>query len=167
MSWEKWIVTIALQMDSSCTAVLPISRMYDVSSTWSLGIKSDSSSLFDYMGWILSMESGKVVWLTLDQFFFIIHISVQQIRDEIQDGSCRQVGMMMDGLAGGILPSWEGVLKLATRAKLHLGQLIWWRWYFCWIPLSERCKIDLKILFGWAEVGFWIYFSHVQIVKVS
>ena len=29
--------------------------------------------------------------------------------------------MMMDGLAGGIIPSWEGVLKLATRAKFHLG----------------------------------------------
>ena len=69
----------------------------------------------------------------------------------------------------GVLPSWEGVLNLATRAKLHVALLIWWRWYFCWIPLSERCKIDLKIiLFGWAELVFWIYFStHVQFVKVG
>jgi len=32
--------------------------------------------------------------------------------------------MMMDGLVGGILPSREGVLQLATRAKFHFGQLI-------------------------------------------
>ena len=29
--------------------------------------------------------------------------------------------MTIDGLAGGILPSWEGVLKLETRAEFHLG----------------------------------------------
>ena len=68
----------------------------------------------------------------------------------------------------GVLPSWEGVLKLETRAKFHFGWFIWWRWYFCLIPLSKRCKIDLNIiLFGWAEVGFWIYFLHMQFVKVG
>ena len=61
------------------------------------------------------------------------------------------------------------LLNLATRAKLHVALFIWWRWYFCWIPLSERCRIDLKIiLFGWAELVFWINFStHVQFVKVG
>ena len=33
-----------------------------------------------------------------------------------------------------------------------------WCQYFYWIPLSERCKLDLKIiLIGWAEHVFWIY----------
>ena len=41
------------------------------------------------------------------------------------------------------------------------------RWrcqYFYWIPLSERCKIDLKIiLIRWAEHLFWIYSKYVQV----
>ena len=50
----------------------------------------------------------------------------------------------------------------ATRSKLHVALLIWWWLYFCWIPLLERCKIDLKIiLFGWAEHIFWFCFPHM------
>ena len=36
------------------------------------------------------------------------------------------------------------LLKLATRAKIHVGHLINGNWYFSWIPLIERCRIDLK-----------------------
>lgn len=38
------------------------------------------------------------------------------------------------------------VLKLETRAKLHVGHIIYGSWYFYWIPLIERCRIDLKII---------------------
>ena len=45
-----------------------------------------------------------------------------------------------------------------TRSKLHVVMLRWRCQYFYWIPLSKRCKIDLKIiLIGWAEHVFWIY----------
>jgi len=30
MSWEKWLGTIALSMDTSCTVVLPMTRMHGV-----------------------------------------------------------------------------------------------------------------------------------------
>jgi len=40
----------------------------------------------------------------------------------------------------------QNVLKLATRAKLHMGHPIYGSGYFSWIPLSERYRIDLEIL---------------------
>ena len=59
------------------------------------------------------------------------------------------------------------------RGSVNFGQLgpnfmLWclrWRCqYFYWIPLSERCKIDLKIiLIRWAEHLFWIYSKYVQV----
>jgi len=38
------------------------------------------------------------------------------------------------------------LLKLTTRAKLYVGNLIYGSGYFSWIPLFERCRIDLKII---------------------
>lgn len=60
------------------------------------------------------------------------------------------------------------MLNLATRAKLHLGQLIWGSWSFYWIPLSEKCRVDLKIIpFLHVQMELWIYFDYEQIVKVG
>ena len=60
------------------------------------------------------------------------------------------------GFTGGILPSWEGVLRIYENTiKFHFGLLIWWRWWRNLVPLFERTKINLNITsFGLAEVGF-------------
>ena len=60
------------------------------------------------------------------------------------------------------------LLKLAARAKFHMGHLIYDNWYFSWIPLSERCRIYLNILWFWhVQMKLWIYFDYGQIVKVG
>jgi len=41
------------------------------------------------------------------------------------------------------------LLKLATRTKLHVGHLLYGSWYFSWIPLIKRCRVDLKIIRFW------------------
>jgi len=57
-----------------------------------------------------------------------------------------------------VVKKFDSMLKLATMAKFHFGQLIWWKWWFHWIPLFKRTKIDLKIIkFGQAKMCFWIY----------
>ena len=119
MSWEKWFGTIALLMDASCTAILPMSRMNDVSLTWSLAIESDWSSPFGYVDWILS----------IDYLLFISMFSRVEQRWDIEMVHDERMAwwFMMDGLAGGIVPSWEEVLKLETRANFHIGQLLWER----------------------------------------
>jgi len=62
----------------------------------------------------------------------------------------------------------EMVLKLATRVKLHMGHLIYDNWYFSWIPLLKRCRIDLKIIWLWdVQMKLWIYFDYGQIIKVD
>jgi len=49
-----------------------------------------------------------------------------------------------------------------------MGHLIYDSWYFSWIPLSERCRIDLKIIRFWhVQMKLWIYFDYAQIVKVN
>jgi len=72
-----------------------------------------------------------------------------------------------DGLVALINPP-ANLLKLATRAKLHMDHLIYDSWYFSWIPLSERCRIDLKIIQFWhVQMKIWIYLCYGQIVKVG
>ena len=119
----------------------------------------------------LRLTSGQwgMVWYILDHFFFFI------VRAEQSRGKQGQAVHLMAGIvvtvkeiADGVLPSWEGVLKLATRAKLHVGHLIYGSWYFAWIPLIERCRIDLTIIrFRHVFMEIWIYLYSWQFVKVG
>jgi len=60
----------------------------------------------------------------------------------------------------------SGLLKLATRDKLHVGHLIYGSWYFSWIPLVERCRIDLKIIrLSHVFMEIWIYLYYLTICQ--
>ena len=78
------------------------------------------------------------------------------------------VEFTQDVKAIGANPVVGTLLKLATRAKLHMGHLIYGSWYFSWIPLFERCRIDIKIiLFRHIFMEIWIYLCYWQFVKVG
>ncbi len=70
MSWEKRIETIALKMDNLCIVVLPMSRMHGVQQ-----LDRSRSSLIGstpgYVDRLLSAESGKVLWITLNRSFLL------------------------------------------------------------------------------------------------
>ena len=53
-------------------------------------------------------------------YYFMVKQSRAEQNRVVMAGWYRMIGWHDDGLASGILPSWEGVSKLATKAKFHL-----------------------------------------------
>ena len=69
--------------------------------------------------------------MTHSRSLFLHYYFMVQQRIDDKDGTWWQYGtwwqdhmMMTDGLAGGIIPSWEGVLNYETMVKLHIGKPI-------------------------------------------
>ena len=113
MSWEMRIETIALSMDASCIAILSmlvcmVFKHLDLGSTQVLTLD-----------WLVSVESVKVLWLTLYQFLFIITSWFSRDEERWLRWWITSDCMMIDRLTGGILSNWEGVLKFITREKFH------------------------------------------------
>jgi len=122
ISWENRIGTISLRMDASCTIILAMSSMHDVQH-----LDRSGSSLIRVLALVmwtdLSVESGKILWLTLNQFLLLSISIFNRVETRCKDSTWWQDGMMIDGhiLASGILPSWERVLNCENRAKFHYG----------------------------------------------
>jgi len=97
MSWEKWIETIALQMDASCTIVLPMSRMYDVQQLDRSG--SSLNGALPLVMWtdfcqqrlVRSSDS-----LSIDPSYYLYQ-SLAETRRDAKIVHDDQDGMMMDG----------------------------------------------------------------------
>jgi len=97
-----------------------------------------------------------ILWLTLDHFFFIITswFSREKLNSDDIYGTWWHDGMtMIDGLLGGILPSWEGVLKLATRAKFQLRT-------------TYMMEMIIALDSSFREVEFW-YKDHLILTNKS
>ena len=98
--------------------------------------------------------------LSINSSSLLLHGSTEQSRAEmtnmVHDDRMAWWLLTTVGLAGGILPSWEGVLKLATRAKFHLGTAHLMEMMIALNSSFREDKINLNInKFGQGKVYLW------------